>query len=101
MFGKRSCLNTRICQGGFQSLSYALFTGDDTFIFFFFFFFPVNGDEPGSPCIPSVLEQQVDLHEKSLVRKQICLVCLKCTDLEPHAGMATSVAVVGGMGGVL
>lgn len=62
-----SCLNTTIYQGSFRSLSYALLTGDDTF------FFLMNGDEPGSPCVPSALEQQVDLCEKSLVRKQICL----------------------------
>ena len=50
------------------------------------FFFLMNGDEPGSPHVPGVLEQQVDLCEKSLVRKQICLGGLTNIDLSDTLG---------------
>lgn len=50
------------------------------------FFFPMNGDEPGSFHVPSVLEQQADLYEKSLVRKQTCLGGLRSIDLSDIVG---------------
>lgn len=87
---KRSCsLNPRICQGGLQCLSYSLTTGDNTFVF------PMGDDEARSLCSGAAgwLRWKVSSWEADLLRR-----------FNKHwfgwqAGMATLIAMVGGIMG--